>query len=338
MQNYKYPTSKELRVVGPELEVELTRTRPTFKYFPFRDVAEWRIEWEVKDNYRGFQQLRGLNGEPSYVKMVGHKRYSAEPGAFGEYMTVDEKQMTIRAASANADGPVDIGDLVRERQDYLALREIDLVEFIQWSLLLNGQFVIAGPTGAIFTDTFPIQTATLSDWSDLDNATPIRDLRNLKLGLLTSTSANFGTTAEALLNSVTLSYVLNNRNPADLGGVKLDYGRSVLGLEDVNRIFVGQDIPTLIPYNGGYTRESDGVRQLWIPNDKVSIIGARPNGEPVGEYRRVRNVNNPGNAPGSYDVVIDHLERRVPRTIEVHRGHNGGPVIYYPGSIVVASV
>jgi hypothetical protein len=51
-----------------------------------------------------------------------------------------------------------------------------------------------------------------------------------------------------------------------------------------------------------------------------------------------RNANNPGMAPGRYQKIIDRGENEVPRKIEVHRGHNGGPVIYFPGSIVAMTI
>jgi len=67
------------------------------------------------------------------------------------------------------------------------------------------------------------------------------------------------------------------------------------------------------------------------------VVGKRPGGQMVGEYRMVRNANNPNDAPGAYTHVIvpkDHL----PVSIQVHDGHNGGPVIQYPSSVVVMSV
>jgi hypothetical protein len=51
-----------------------------------------------------------------------------------------------------------------------------------------------------------------------------------------------------------------------------------------------------------------------------------------------RNANNPDLAPGPYMRVIDTGEIVIPRSIEVHDGHNGGPVIYFPSAVVVMSV
>lgn len=337
--NYVYPTTRTLRRLNPEKIINLQRNRPTFGIFPVVEEQEWRLEWEQLDNYRGMQQLRGLNGEPSYVKMTGFKQFGAEPGAFGEYMTVDEKKMTVRAQGIMDFRPVNISDLVIKRQEYLNVRETDLLEYTHWSILLNGVFVFTGPNGARFTDSFPIQTIDMSDWSDLDASTPFFDLLSLKL-LVNGISVSFGTQATIFANTKTIMNLLRNRNPDDLGGMALEgiRQRRFISLEEANRIFLSQGLPTVVEYNEGYNRESDGAFINWIPDDVISVIGARTNGDALGEYRMVRNVNNPGGTPGRYTLVIDHLARRVPRLIEIHQGHNGGAVVFYGSAIIRGNV
>jgi hypothetical protein len=337
--NYEYPTTTELREINPEKIQEMTMNDPVFDIFPIVDSEFWTLEWKQKDNWRGMQQLRGLNGEPSYVKFVGEKTYSAQPGVYGEYSTVDEHMMTLRAQSARGDDPIDISDLVIERQDYLNFREIVLLKYIYWKCLLDGEFLFTGPNGAQYGDKFPIQTATFSDWSDLDNATPIADLINLKLST-TGKSVSFGSGALMFMNSRTVSYLLLNRNEDDLGGqlaVGATTKKNIKTLIEVNTLLTSHGLPTIVEYNDGYHRESDGAFQLWIPDDKISIIGQRTNGDKLGEYRMVKNAQNPNGEPGRYEKVIDHLDTRVPRTIEVHRGHNGGLVVFYGSAIVRAS-
>lgn len=337
--NYEYPTSKELREINPEKIQLLTRNRPTFSIFPQVDSEDWTLEWEQKDNWRGFQQLRGLNGEPSYVKMVGYSRFSAQPGVYGEFMTVDEAMMTTRASRTPIGAPVNITDLVTERQDYLNNREIDLIEYIHWKALLDGQFTFLGPTGAVYGDEFPIQTTTFSDWSDLDNATPLADLLGLR-NLETGKSVSFGTGAVMYANKKTVTYLLRNRNADDLGGqlaVMVGGVKPLKSLEEINSLFAQHGLPTIYEYDEGYFAESNGAFTKWIPDDVVSIVGQRTNGDRLGEYRMVRNANNPDMSPGRYEKVIDRVDERVPRTIEVHRGHNGGLVIFYGSAIVKAS-
>lgn len=340
MINYEFPTTRELREINPEKIQNLTRSRPTFDIFPITESQLWTLEWTIKDNWMGFQQLRGLNGEPSYVKMVGEKTYAANPGVYGEYMTLDERMMTLRAQNTREGDPIDVSDLVLERQDYLNNREIDLIEYIHWKALLDGQFSFVGPTGATYADQFPIQTATFSDWSDLANATPLADLMGLKT-LSSGKSINFGTGAVMFMNTVTLSYLFRNRNANDLGGqlaVQSGGTKPVKNLPEINSLLSSHNLPSIVEYDEGYNAEPNNTFTKWIPNDVVSIVGQRTNGDRLGEYRMVRNANNENMAAGRYEKVIDHVNNRVPRIIEVHRGHNGGLVIFYGSAIVKANV
>jgi hypothetical protein len=336
--NYVYPTTKEIREINPEKIQDLTRNRPTFQIFPTVDSQYWTLEWTQRDNWKGFQQLRGLNGEPSYVSMVGEKAFSAQPGVFGEYMTVDEKMMTLRAQNARDGEPIDIRQLVLERQDYLNFREVELQEYIHWKALLDGQFTFLGPTGAVYGDVFPIQSATFSDWSVLTTATPILDFLNLKL-LASGKSVAFDAGATVYMNSVTLTYLLRNQNPNDLYGqiaAVPSTGRPFKELGEINTLLRGHNLPQIVEYDEGYYTEG-GVFTKWIPNDTMSIVGRRLNGDRLGEYRMVRNALNPNGEAGRYEKVIDRGEDRVPRIIEVHRGHNGGLVIFYGSAIIKAT-
>ena len=338
--NYQYPTTRELREINPEKIQNLTRSRPTFDIFPITESPYWTLEWRQKDNWRGLQQLRGLNGEPGHVKMQGDKSYSAQPGVFGEFMTIDEKMMTLRAQQVPSGEPVPIDDLVTEAQDYMNNRELDLIEYIHWKALLDGQFTFIGPTGATYGDQFTIQTGTFSDWSVLATATPLADLMGLKV-LATGKSVSFGTGAQIFMNSVTLSYLLRNRNSADLGGqlaIASGGTKPVKTLQEINTLLNGFNLPTIVEYDEGYFAESTGTYTKWIPDDVVSVVGKRLNGDNLGEYRMVRNANNPDMAPGRYEKVIDRGEDRVPRIIELHRGHNGGLVIFYGSAFVVGAV
>jgi hypothetical protein len=97
-------------------------------------------------------------------------------------------------------------------------------------------------------------------------------------------------------------------------------------------------LPTIRIYDDGYLDDA-GSFTLFVPNNKVIVIGQRPNNAEVGEYRFTRNVNNRGFAPGPYTMVEDTLDaNNPPRKLQVHRGHNGGPVIYYPSAVVVMTV
>ena len=76
----------------------------------------------------------------------------------------------------------------------------------------------------------------------------------------------------------------------------------------------------------------------------VLVIGRRTDGGPIAEYRMTRNMNNsPEGTPGSHTYVKDYAQginapKETPPRISVHRGHNGGPVIYRPKAFVIMDV
>jgi hypothetical protein len=139
------------------------------------------------------------------------------------------------------------------------------------------------------------------------------------------------------MNRKTSNRMLANTNAADL------YGRRTAGLgtfnslDQVNQLLAGDDLPNIVVYDEGYL-DSSGTFQPYIADNKVVVVGKRPAGQSLGAYRYTRNANNPDLAPGAYMKIIDTAERSVPRTIEVHDGHNGGCVLYFPSAIVIMSV
>lgn len=337
--DYIFPTQVELRSIAQLKLPRMMENRVVFEagFFPIRNIDSWLLEWEQLDNYTGLQQARGLNGRPSQVRPMGGVRFQLEPGVYGEFEPIDEREITTRRPWGQFTGSVNIQDLVVTKQERLLQRRLDRIELIIWTLMLTGTFSVPAPNGAIVhVDSFPTQTFAASvPWATPATSTPLQDLRTVKLKSR-GYSVSFGAGSRMYMNQVTANQFLNNANPLDL------YGRRTSGLATVNNpndlssLLVGDDLPTPTVYDEGYF-DDNGVYQLYIPNNKFVLIGARRDGQPVGEYRMVRNANNPGLAPGPYTKVIDD-ERNVPRTVEVHDGHNGGPVLYFPSAIVVGTV
>src|SRR5947209_8044074 len=95
--DFLYPTSIELQQVEQELMPRLTANDPLLSdIMPIRNVDSHLLEWEQRDNFRGLQGVRGLNGEPSRVKPIGGKRWMMQPGVYGEFYQIDEQQLTAR--------------------------------------------------------------------------------------------------------------------------------------------------------------------------------------------------------------------------------------------------
>lgn len=336
MTDFIYPTNVALQRVAMELVPRLITARPVFDFFPIRNVESHVLEWEQADNYTGLQQIRGLDGQPTRVKPTGGKRYLMEPGVYGEFMTIDEKELTTRRGWGNLMGAIDVTDLVLEKQNRLLGRRLDRIEQICWTLLSTGTFSVADGNAVLQTDSYTMQTFTASPaWGTVATATPLADLRAVQLKSR-GYSVDFGAGSRLFMNRTTFNQLLSNTNAADLGGRRVTGLMTVNGPQQLNEVLSADDLPSITIYDQGYLDDT-GTFQLYIPNNKAILLGSRRDGDPIGEYRMTRNANNPNMAPGAYMKTVDD-PNLVPRLISVHDGHNGGPVLFHPAAIVVMTV
>ncbi len=338
MPTFTYPTNAELQVIAQDKLPALTMDDPIFQIMPVRERDTSLVMWEQRDNYIGLQQVRGMNGAPPNVKQVGAKRYQMQPGVYGEFIPIDELSLTERRRWGTFNEPVSIDDLVMENQDQLLSRQIDRMRQVGWTLLSTGAFSVPGPNGAILhTDTFPLQTfAAAVTWATVGTATPLADLGAVQL-LGAGRGVNFGQGARAYMNRVTFNSFRNNTNPNDFGGRRGSGMEGINGLGRINELLTGDDLPNIVIYDEGYINDA-GTFVRFIGNNKVVVVGQRAAGQTIGEMQMTRNANNDNLEPGAYSKVVDNGERAVPRVIEVHAGFNGGPALYYPGSIVLMTV
>lgn len=333
-----YPNILKLRQIGQLLGPDLARNRLPFAddLFPITNVDEDSLAWEQLDDVIGLQQGRGLNGQPAKIQRLGGKRYIVAPGVYGEFATIDERELTVRRAwGATDDSPVDISTLVLECQNQLIQRRLDRQEWIVWTLLLTGAFTVPAPNGAVIhTDTYTTQTFTSGvGWGTPATSTPLADFRAVKLKGR-GYGVSFGAGARAIMNQVTLNKMLANTNQADIGGRRTNGLATINSTSEMQQLLTGDGLPDIVVYEEGYLNEPSGTWTPYIPDNKVVVIGKRRNGESIGQYRMTRNANNPGSGPGPYMKVVDNPDN-VPRTVVVHDGHNGGPVMFYPSAVVV---
>jgi len=333
--DFVFPTSAELTEIAQEKMPRLEQDRPIFRLLPTQEADAPLLMWEQRDNYRGLQQLRGLDGAPHHVQRVGLSRYQMQPGYYGEFINLDETELTLRRQTGTFGTPVDITTLVLEAQDQLLQRRLDRIELIGWTVL-QGTFSVAGLNGIVHTDAYSVQTYNATTWATAATATPLADFRAVQL-LSRGRSVNFGRGATAFMNRGTANALLGNTNDADLYGKRTSGLANLLSMAELNQLEAKEDLPALEVYDEGYLDDA-GVFQLFIPNGTVIVTGQRPAGQVMGEYRFTRNVNNPDMRPGPYMKVIDRGETQVPRRVEIHDGHNGGPVLFFPGAIVVMDV
>lgn len=336
--DFIFPDSIELREIAQVKMPRLEADRPIFAAMPTREVDDWVVSWEQLDNYMGLQQVRGIDGAPPKIKKTGFKRYLVDPGVYGEFEQIDERELTRRRQIGNLSAPVDISDLVMQAQDKLLQRRLDRIEYIYWTLLTTGTFSVTGPNGSVLhTDAYTTQSFTASvSWATAATATPLNDFRQVKLkhrGI----SVRLDNAAVAYMNSTTANNMYNNTNNADLYGRRTQGLGTFNSLDQINTLMTGDNLPRLQEYDEGYY-DDGGTFHTFIPDNKVVVIGQRPAGQALGEWIYARNANNPGMGPGAYQRVIDRGEDTVPRSIEVHDGMNAAVALYYPSAIVVMSV
>lgn len=339
MTDFIYPTSAELTQIAQTKIPRLTQDRPIFTFFPIKDQDAFLLMWEQMDNYTGLQQVRGLNGDPPRVTRVGVKRYQLQPGVYGEFIMLDEVEMTMRRSYGTFASPTDLSDMTMQAQDQLLGRRLDRIELTCWTLVITGTFSILGPSGAILhTDSFTTQTFSAgTTWATFATSTPLADLRSVAL-LARGYSTRFDASATAYMNQRTFNNLISNTNASDLGGRRTSGLATVNSPADVSTLLTRDNLPNIVVYDEGYLPDGGGAFIPFIPDNKVAVIGSRPGNQPVGNFMMIRNVNNQGMAPGPYQKIIDTGEYTVPRSIQVHDGLTGGPVIYFPSSIVVMSV
>lgn len=332
---FSYPSAAELRQVEQDKLPVLTQADPIFQILPIETVEDDLLIWEQSDNFTGMQQVRGLNGQPGRVQMVGAKQYMMRPGVYGEFIAIDEMQLTRRRQYGTFGTPIRIDDLVMQAQDQLLGRRIDRLRYIGWTLVTTGTFSIANPNGGIpiHTDAFSLQSFdTTTSWATVATATPLADMRALQL-LSRGRSVDFGPRATLYVNRTTANYLLSNTNAADLGGKRTSGLANLLSLAEVNALLTGEGLPNLAVYDEGYVDDSSTF-QPFIADLTGVLVGRRTSGAAIGNYRMTRNANNPNLEPGAYTKVVDNVNDEVPRQIAVHDGHNGGPVLYHPSALV----
>jgi hypothetical protein len=254
---------------------------------------------------------------------------------YGEFTALDEKEVTERRMLGTWDSPATLDDMVARAQALLLQRRLDRIRYIIWTLITSGTFSVPNAEGSVLhTDSFPVRTMNAAvPWTTYATATPSVDIRAAQL-LSAGQSVDFGAGAELWMNRITANALLGNTNPSDQFGRRVNNGSTLNSITDVNAYLESNDLPQIVIYHRHYVDDAGAV-QYFIPTGKVVLIGRRTNGAKLGEYRMTRCFANPNLEPGAYTRVIDTREVTVPGDIQVHDGHNGGPVIFFPGAIVV---
>jgi hypothetical protein len=337
---FSYPTSAEIMEIDPFLLDAEIKEDPLLGpegLFGMEYTDADMLIWEQRDFVHGLMQFRGLNGEPAKVARLKRNQYKVEPGQYGEYLEVDEAEMTRRAQPATFNMPVKVDDLVAECQVQLVTRQTNRMRYICTQLLVNGTYIVLDKDGTIGVQdnmTQQIYTAPIT-WATQATAKPLYDFRQLPI-LARGNSTNFGVKAEAWMTQVTFNNLIGNTNTNDIRGERLDNNRTVESVADVNLVLTRNNLPQIRIYEDGYYDDA-GAFHTYIPDTIVLVVGKRANNAPLGKFRMTKNMAAPG-GKGVYDKVITRGmldDEPPPPKIDVHRGFNGGPVLFYPKSIFI---
>lgn len=336
---FSYPLATELQEIEQDLVWEMEKADPVFfkELFPVENANTDMLEWEQWDNFYGLQQARGLDGMPSPVARLGSNRFSVQPGYYGEYTRIDERELTKRAKFASYTGSVDVTDLVQMGQRFLLKRRQDRQRWLGWTLLTTGSFLVAAPNGGYeHRDTYSFKTLTASPAiNNLSTGAPFAFMLSWNTEGRGS-SSKFGPDATCYANQTTINTILNNQNANDLGGrYKLEYGQTVNSLPGLNSVLASRGLPQLGVYDETYlTSSAQSSYVNLIPDGYGVLIGKRTTGTPLGKYRMTINMHN-GGQPGPYTIITNTYGVEPPdmARLQIDDGHNGGPVIQFPSAV-----
>jgi hypothetical protein len=338
--NVLYPPNFELNLIDQDYIAEQTADDDLFDLLPLETEDAWVLKWRQLDNFRGYQQARAINGEAKKVNPVSVFEYESEPAVYEDFDEITEDVLLKRAKNSSPNEPIDITDLVTEKQYYLTTREYVRLKLNLWTLLQSGSLTVQDSNGqVVWQDTYKFQQFTPTvPWNSLAASGPLGDFRKAVAQAQPGHSVNFGSGARAYMSRLTFNTMMLNTNQNDIGGKKDRYGANYLDLEQFNQVLLANDLPRVTIYDRGYYPDS-GSFIRFINEGKVVIIGERPNNQRVGQYVMARNPMNPEMAPGSFLLVADSLDtgKPSPRKITVRKGHAGMPQFFYPNAVLIVN-
>lgn len=322
------PSQAQITAYAAEHTAQLVLNDPLFSLMPIRNKDVDMIRWSVDEPISGLQQLRGIEGTPSAVNRPGANVFVTEPGYYGEFIAIQEAEM-LQSAGIRREG-FNLTEEVNRCIRILVARRIARIRQIGWNAV-SGTFSVAGGPGGglIHRDQFNVQALDASSWGTASTMTPLLDFRAAAT-LGRGKGVNFGRQARAFMNRVTANKLMACSNAADLAGKRVFGGNTVNSIANINAINLEEDVPQIVVYDEGYYNESE-TWVPFVPDNRVAIFGFRQGMTPA-EYWMTRNIVNSGQ-PGAYSRVQSELEG-IPPKVEVHDGHNGGPVIHHPNDFI----
>lgn len=306
--------------------------------FPLVKVNANVITYEQAGVFRGLMAARHATGPAGRAKMPGANAWTAPPGYYATTVVIDEPDILNRRELGSWTDWDDDGKQTALASDLIAQQMYDRMEKSAFDLLFTGSYVVVDQGGTeAMRDAYSVQQFTPGTaFNNRAASTPLDFIRSTVATLEAGgVSVDFrgGT---LLMNRTTANEVVGNANAADIGGKRLANGATANALDDVNNLLLANDLPQIQIYNEGFWQEPDGSGAFarFCPTGKISLVGKRVDGEPVGESNVTRAAQNDGQAPDWFLFVNDY-RKAVPARIEVTGGFNGGPKAYHPEALAI---
>lgn len=300
-------------LVLPELmwdEMSDTGSDPILGALPLVHEKEDMLIWDQFENGYGLLSYRGLGGTPDIVSAPGIRRYAVSPGYMGERCILEETEMTKSRDPGTPNLPADPAERIAVMQQYQAEKSVNRLRQISADFLRTGKFINKNAAGAVVhTDAIENYAAYTSlpatvltktggvlgpNWRlDPTNARPLTDLDKIKLELEFGTSSEFGESSELVCNPAVIVDILNTAQVQQV--YKGQYGSSISGPADLEKLFMARGLPKLVPYKKGYfptlaeAVARSGFTRI-IPDGGMIWLGTRPKGQKLGKFVLTRNM------------------------------------------------
>jgi hypothetical protein len=107
--SYDFPTDAVLTQIDKDLLDDRVMDDPIFDEFPMVMTDDHLVVWEQQDNTSGLMQARGLNGDLAGRQATGRQALPVRArGVYGEYLPIDELELTRRRPWGQFSGKVDV--------------------------------------------------------------------------------------------------------------------------------------------------------------------------------------------------------------------------------------
>jgi hypothetical protein len=342
-----FPTNAELNEVVQEYVAD-TENFTGAQILPETDTYAQKIQWDERDRDRGATAPHVMGTDPKLDTRQGSKTHEFDPIPFKETDLLKEDEILKARELGTINNTLDLGReiarIAKNRLDKTRIR----VEMMRWQAL-KGSLTI-NENGVKISETFPVQShSPLVDWDNLSTATPLRDFNALKLKFRGTGASARG--AKAYMNQVTVNWLLENQNEADLKGFQnSNFTNLAYSVDELNKIFSGRGLPEIIVNEDFWIDEND-QEQLFLGDGEVVVVGQRMGGQKVGDVQRTPSLHLDKNgrpAPGYFSIIevngqpsdvvgsvsMGQLGKSKNPKVEITGGVYCGARLIYPRSVI----